>query len=87
MDINVLRGLIAVLSLAVFLGIVFWAWSGRQRKRFEEAARLPFEEGDRLKAAATIAEERQAAAEQGAPTQRAAPLSPNETNKTRISAE
>ena len=48
MDINVLRGLIAVLSLVVFIGIVLWAWSGRQRKRFEEAARLPFEERDGL---------------------------------------
>jgi cytochrome c oxidase cbb3-type subunit 4 len=47
MDINVLRGLIAVLSLVVFIGIVLWAWSGRQRKRLEEAARLPFDERDK----------------------------------------
>ena len=48
MDINFIRGLITVLSFVVFLGIVWWAWSGRQRKRFEEAARLPFEERDTL---------------------------------------
>jgi cytochrome c oxidase cbb3-type subunit 4 len=48
MDINVLRGIIAAVSLLVFLGIVMWAWSGRQRKRFEEAARLPFAERDDL---------------------------------------
>ena len=48
MDINFLRGLITVLSLVVFVGIVLWAWSGRQRKRFEEASRLPFEERDKL---------------------------------------
>ena len=47
MDMNALRGLIAVLSLVVFLGIVLWAYGGRQRKRFDEAARLPFEERDR----------------------------------------
>jgi cytochrome c oxidase cbb3-type subunit 4 len=46
MDINVLRGIIAAVSLVVFLGIVIWAWSGRQRKRFEEASRLPFTERD-----------------------------------------
>ena len=48
MDINVLRGVITVLSLVVFVGIVLWAWSGHQRKRFEEAANLPFEERERL---------------------------------------
>lgn len=24
-----------------FVGIIFWAWSGAQKRRFEEAARLP----------------------------------------------
>ena len=48
MDINFLRGLITVLSFVVFVGIVLWAWSGHQRKRFDEAARLPFEERDPL---------------------------------------
>jgi len=46
MDINVLRGIITAVSLLVFLGIVAWAWSGRQRKRFDEASRLPFNERD-----------------------------------------
>jgi cytochrome c oxidase cbb3-type subunit 4 len=46
MDINVLRGIIAVVCLLIFLGIVMWAWSGHQRKRFEEAAQLPFVERD-----------------------------------------
>lgn len=31
-----------VLLLIVFVGIVLWAWSGRQKRRFEQAARLPF---------------------------------------------
>lgn len=30
--------------LIIFIGIVLWAWSGRQKTRFEEAARLPLEE-------------------------------------------
>lgn len=48
MDINLLRGIITALSLLIFLGIVMWAWSGRQRERFEEASRLPFVERDDL---------------------------------------
>lgn len=43
MDINVLRGIITVVTLVTFLGIVAWAWSGRNKARFDEAARLPFE--------------------------------------------
>jgi cytochrome c oxidase cbb3-type subunit 4 len=46
MDINTARGLIAALSLALFVGIVLWAWSSRQRARFDEASRLPFNERD-----------------------------------------
>ncbi|MBX3591874.1 MAG: CcoQ/FixQ family Cbb3-type cytochrome c oxidase assembly chaperone [Burkholderiaceae bacterium] len=46
MDINVLRGVIAVVCLVLFLGIVWWAYSRHQRARFEEAANLPFVEKD-----------------------------------------
>jgi cytochrome c oxidase cbb3-type subunit 4 len=46
MDINVFRGIVAAVSLAVFVGIVLWAWSSRQRERFDEAANLPFVERD-----------------------------------------
>lgn len=46
MDIHTARGLIAALSLALFVGIVLWAWSRRQRSRFDEAAQLPFNEKD-----------------------------------------
>ncbi len=44
MDINVLRGIITVVTLLTFIGIVVWAWSGRNKARFDEAARLPLEE-------------------------------------------
>jgi cytochrome c oxidase cbb3-type subunit 4 len=46
MDINTLRGLVAALSLALFIGIVLWAWSRLQRARFEDASQLPFNEKD-----------------------------------------
>jgi cytochrome c oxidase cbb3-type subunit 4 len=42
MDLNDLRTLITAISFIVFAGIVYWAYSSRQRGRFEEAANLPF---------------------------------------------
>lgn len=46
MDINTLRSAVTVLSMLVFLGIVAWAWSQRNKISFEEAAQLPFIEED-----------------------------------------
>ena len=44
--INDLRSIFTVLTFLAFIGIVAWAWSGRRRSAFEEAARLPFTEDD-----------------------------------------
>ncbi|MBS3998016.1 MAG: cbb3-type cytochrome c oxidase subunit 3 [Hydrogenophaga sp.] len=44
MDINVLRSIVTVVSLLIFIGIVIWAWSGRNQSSFEEAAQLPFKD-------------------------------------------
>jgi cytochrome c oxidase cbb3-type subunit 4 len=44
MDINLLRGLITAVSLACFVGIVWWAYSPRNKSRFEKDARLPFDD-------------------------------------------
>ncbi|QEA13897.1 cbb3-type cytochrome oxidase subunit 3 [Comamonas flocculans] len=41
MDINILRSLYTVLALLAFVVIAGWAWSGRNRQSFEEAAHLP----------------------------------------------
>ncbi len=30
----------------VFIGIVVWAWSHRQKKRFDDAANIPFKDED-----------------------------------------
>jgi cytochrome c oxidase cbb3-type subunit 4 len=46
MDVNDARAVVTVLSLVLFLGIVFWAWSSRRRNGFDEAARLPFADAD-----------------------------------------
>ncbi|MDB5867902.1 MAG: Cbb3-type cytochrome oxidase component [Polaromonas sp.] len=46
MDINTLRIIVTVATFVVFIGIVAWAWRGRNAKGFEEAARLPFSQDD-----------------------------------------
>jgi cytochrome c oxidase cbb3-type subunit 4 len=43
LDVNDLRIAATVLSLGVFVGICLWAWARRNRARFDEAARLPFD--------------------------------------------
>jgi cytochrome c oxidase cbb3-type subunit 4 len=43
-DVNDLRSLLTVLAFASFVGIVIWAYSGRAKRAFEEAERLPFDE-------------------------------------------
>ncbi|MCL4746406.1 MAG: CcoQ/FixQ family Cbb3-type cytochrome c oxidase assembly chaperone [Burkholderiaceae bacterium] len=45
-DQNDLRVAITVLTLIVFIGIVLWAYSARQKHRFDEAANLPFADDD-----------------------------------------
>lgn len=40
-DINTLRAAVTTLLLVAFVGIAVWAYSKRNRARFDEAARLP----------------------------------------------
>jgi cytochrome c oxidase cbb3-type subunit 4 len=44
MDVNTLRILATLASLASFLGIAWWAYARHNRERFDEAARIPFEQ-------------------------------------------
>ena len=44
MDAGFVHGMWTAALLAVFAAIVAWAWSGRRKRDFEEAARLPLEE-------------------------------------------
>ncbi len=44
MDVNDLRTLWTVLSFAAFVGIVLWAYSGKRKQRFDEAARLALDD-------------------------------------------
>lgn len=42
MDINDLRSLSTVLVAVAFIGVCWWAFAPSRRKRFEDAANLPF---------------------------------------------
>ncbi len=42
MDINMLRGIFTLIALLAFLGVTWWAYSARNKQRFEEDALLPF---------------------------------------------
>ncbi|WNL38360.1 cbb3-type cytochrome c oxidase subunit 3 [Halomonas sp. PAMB 3264] len=42
MTTGTFRGLITLLLIIAFIGIVRWAYSRRQHKAFDEAANLPF---------------------------------------------
>ena len=46
MDLNVndLRSIMTVLTFLVFVGIVWWAYSGHRKTVYEEAARLPLDD-------------------------------------------
>lgn len=44
MDINDLRGISTVFLMLAFLGLTIWAYSGKRKKSFDEAANLPFDD-------------------------------------------
>lgn len=46
MSAGLLSGIVTAVLLVVFLGGVAWAWSGRRKQEFEQAARLPLEESE-----------------------------------------
>lgn len=46
MDMIDIRSWYTVVMFAVFIGIVLWAWSGKTKRRFNEAEQLPFNESE-----------------------------------------
>ncbi|MGS2723877.1 cbb3-type cytochrome oxidase subunit 3 [Porticoccus sp. GXU_MW_L64] len=46
MDQGTLQGIGTILAMIAFGGIVWWAFSKHKKQDFEEAAQLPFEEGE-----------------------------------------
>lgn len=43
-DIGLASGIVTVVWLLMFIAVCWWAWSGRRRKDFAAAARLPLED-------------------------------------------
>ncbi|MDO3722522.1 cbb3-type cytochrome c oxidase subunit 3 [Marinobacter sp. chi1] len=46
MDLNEFRGIHTLVVMAIFLGIVWWAYSAHRKKANDEAAHLPFDDED-----------------------------------------
>ncbi len=48
MDINDLRGIGTLLVMIAFISICVWAYSPKRKKRFDEAAHLPFSDENKM---------------------------------------
>jgi cytochrome c oxidase cbb3-type subunit 4 len=46
MDIGTFRGLVTAVLMALFVGLVIWAYSRGRRAEFTRAAALPLEDDD-----------------------------------------
>jgi cytochrome c oxidase cbb3-type subunit 4 len=46
LDVPVFFGLWTGALLVIFIGIVVWAWSGKRKRGFDEAAHIPLDEDD-----------------------------------------
>ncbi|MGD2056379.1 MAG: cbb3-type cytochrome c oxidase subunit 3 [Gammaproteobacteria bacterium] len=44
MDLTLFDSIWTVVVMLVFFGIVLWAWSGKRKQQFDEAANIPFRE-------------------------------------------
>ena len=45
MNMAIFHSIWTVVVMVIFIGIVIWAYSSKRKERFDEAARLPFDEG------------------------------------------
>ena len=46
MDYLLIQVVWTLVVLVLFVGIVIWAWSGKRKQDFDEAANMPFDEDD-----------------------------------------
>lgn len=46
MDAGVIGSIVTVVSFVFFVGIIWWAYHRENRKKFEDAGNLPFQEED-----------------------------------------
>lgn len=46
MNFTMIDAIWTVVVMVVFIGIVLWAWSGKRKQAFDEAANIPFNEDE-----------------------------------------
>ena len=46
MDINIIRGVLTIVLIIAFLGLVVWAWSSKRKETFDKLSQIPLEEDD-----------------------------------------
>ena len=46
MDINIIRGVLTIVLIIAFLGLVVWAWSSKRKDTFDKLSQMPLEEDD-----------------------------------------
>jgi cytochrome c oxidase cbb3-type subunit 4 len=46
LDVSVFHGLWTGVLLVIFIGIVVWAWSGKRKRGFDEAAHIPLDDDE-----------------------------------------
>jgi cytochrome c oxidase cbb3-type subunit 4 len=46
MDVNDLRGVHTLIIMAMFIGIIWWAFSAHRKRANEEASHLPFDDDE-----------------------------------------
>jgi cytochrome c oxidase cbb3-type subunit 4 len=46
MDIYLAHSIWTVMMFVLFIGIIVWAWSGKRKESFREAANLPLEDDE-----------------------------------------
>ena len=44
MDVGTMRGLLTLVCMLAFIGLVVWAYSSRRKRDFDEMAQMPFNE-------------------------------------------
>ena len=47
MDQGIVGSIFTVIVFVCFIGVVWWAFSSRNKKKFDEAANLPFADEDK----------------------------------------
>ena len=44
MDFTFIQSVWTIVVMVVFIGLVIWAWSGKRKQQFDDAANIPFNE-------------------------------------------